>query len=151
VIGWIFIGVGVVLIAIGSLSIYYGQDLLRRGTVSSSISASSTAPLPIINPPHERLLSLIHKYQVQFGATKLVIARSGLLHFDDPEQRERFNINLAAELFESAVDPTIRSRQFEALMEGMPAEYLRMIPESRLDNPFVVMITEAGIRYLKQR
>jgi hypothetical protein len=34
-------------------------------------------------------------------------------------------------------------------MESMPAEYVRFIPETRMDSPFVVLVTEEGMRFLQ--
>ena len=41
--------------------------------------------------------------------------------------------------------------RFEELVQSIPAEYLRLIPETRLDSSFVLSITEAGAEYLDAR
>ena len=42
-----------------------------------------------------------------------------------------------------------RASQFEKLLESMPPEYIRFYSESRFDNPFVISVTESGMRYLR--
>jgi hypothetical protein len=98
------------------------------------------------SPVQIRLLSLIEKYQQQFATKKLIIGRDGGLYFDDDPKKGN-DINLARDVY-GYIDP-IRLTNFQDLMEEMPIEYLRFLPESRLGNPFVVNITEMGSRYLK--
>lgn len=150
--GWVFIVAGLVLIGMGSFSIYYGQDILRKTTLPAPTTTTSrTEQIPSLNPQQQRLLSIIHEHQVQLGARKLIVGRGqpGVLYFDEPE-RKNININIAEELFGEGGDLTLRVSEFEVLMEGIPPEYLRMIPEARMDNPFVVTVTEAGTKYLKR-
>jgi hypothetical protein len=101
----------------------------------------------ILQPPQEQLLTLLANYQRRFAAHKLVVGRkNGKLHFDrDPKRDE--GISLIDDLF-GHVDP-IDATRFEELMERMPPEYLRFYQETRLDSPFVVSVTNTGLRYLK--
>ena len=146
-----FLVTGLILGAFSGFFIYYGQHLLRQETRTTTLP-----PIPpveqfeTIEPQQEKLLRLIHKYQVQFRARKLIIGRYGSLHFDEPERKE-VNINIAEELFGSVGDTPARALEFEVIMGRLPTEYLRMIPESRWDNPFVVTLTDAGRQYLGQR
>ena len=146
--GWTYIVIGVFLMALGTISIGYGWHILGRP--SSSPAISNVEQVVILSPQQERLLRLIYNNQVHFGAKKLVISRSGRLHFDDPKEQTN-QIDLAMELLGNRLDPAVRAHEFESLMEGMPPEYLKMIPETRWDNPFVVTVTEAGIRHLDRR
>jgi hypothetical protein len=59
------------------------------------------------------------------------------------------NVNLLNELYSSKEGDTSKAPEFIALMESLPSEYARFLPESRWDNPFVVSITPEGIKYLR--
>jgi hypothetical protein len=86
-------------------------------------------------------------YQRRFAAHKLVVGRkNGKLYFDGDPKRDE-GINLIHDLF-GHVDQ-INATRFEELMERMPPEYLCFYQETRWDSPFVVSVTEAGLRYLK--
>ena len=102
-----------------------------------------------LGPQQESLLRAIHRCQVQFGLNKLVILRTGEVVFGSPGPKDA-GLNLATEVLEKG-KPEVVAREFEILMEGMPAEYLQRIPEARYDNPFVVTVTKAGVDYLNQR
>jgi hypothetical protein len=149
--GWIITVAGIVLGAFSAFLIYYGQHLVRQETrITTLPPIPSVEQFETLEPQQEKLLRLIHKYQVQFGARKLIIGRSGSLHFDEPERKE-VNINIAEELLGSEGHSPARAREFEVIMESLPPNFLRMMPESRLDNPFVVTLTDAGRQYLGQR
>jgi hypothetical protein len=137
--------IGALLLGLAAVLAYYGQELLRRGFGSQSERHAAQAP--VLDPQQEKLLTLIHRYQVQLGVSKLVVLRDGRI-YDDQTRSIITGIDLVTELYGAGSSLAVRGPQFERLMEGMPPEYLRMIPESRLDSPFVVTITEAGIRYL---
>jgi hypothetical protein len=101
----------------------------------------------ILRPDQERLLELLYKYQKQFSASKLVISRTdGTLYFDNDPKRGS-DVNLIKELY-GKVDAS-DVKHFEVLMESMPYQYTRVIPETRLDSPFVVNVTDDGIKYLR--
>jgi hypothetical protein len=108
----------------------------------------ATAPHPILSPSQERLLSLIDKYQRQYSTRKLIITRSnGSLHFDEDLNKGK-DISLIQDLYGSI--NSVNQQQFEELMDSMPPEYVRFLPEMRLDSPFVVAITDAGLAYLRE-
>jgi hypothetical protein len=109
---------------------------------------TAIAETSILSPPQERLLGLISEYQKKFAASKLVITRgNGRLHFDEGPTRGQ-DVSMVRDLFGS--EGPRQSLRFDDLLESMPQEYLRLLPEARLDNPFVVRITEAGLRYLRE-
>ena len=112
---------------------------------SNQPSASTN---PVLSPPQERLLGLLAGYQRQFAADKLIIERrSGKLHFDDSPNKGE-GISLIRDLYGS--EDGTKQAVFERLMESMPPEYVRFLPEMRLDSPFVVSVTGAGLRYLRR-
>lgn len=101
-----------------------------------------------LSPPQLRLLELLAGYQRQFAASKLVIDRAaGTLHFDGNPERGQ-GISLLKDLY-GASDAGTAAR-FEELVESMPSEYVRLLPEARFDNPFVASITPAGMKRLGQ-
>jgi hypothetical protein len=107
----------------------------------------SASTSPILSPPQERLLGLLAQYQRQFAADKLIIDRKGgTLHFDDNAKKGE-GISLVRDLYGSE-DSTNRTA-FERLVESMPPDYVRLFPETRWGNPFVLSVTEAGLRYLR--
>ena len=104
---------------------------------------------PALTPVQERLLELLAHYQKQFGVGKLVVLRNnGGLHFDNEPQKGA-GISLLRDLYGSG-DPGNAIR-FEQLMESMPPRYVRTFAEMRLDSPFVVGVTDAGMAYLRPR
>jgi hypothetical protein len=114
--------------------------------VSTTIQTAELRP--ILLPPQEQLLELLAKYQKKFSASKLVISRSnGRLYFDDDPERGA-DVSLIKDLYGS-VDERNAGR-FEELVQNMPTQYLRLIAEARFDNPFVMNVTEAGIKYLER-
>lgn len=113
----------------------------------SNLEKQASEQIKVLNPQQEKLLMLIHQYQVNLGVRKLIIGLDGHLHFDEPSKRN-IKINIADELLGGLNSPE-RAKDFEVIMDRMPPEYLRRIPEMRLGSPYVVTVTEEGIRYLE--
>ncbi|MGH6889414.1 MAG: hypothetical protein ACREHF_09480 [Rhizomicrobium sp.] len=111
--------------------------------------ANDAIGTPIVSPAQEKLLSVIAGHQRQFAAKKLIIDRKiGRLYFDEDRERGK-GILIIAEMFgENAPDG---ERRLEELMYSIPTEYLRLLPEGRLGDPYVVAITDAGLRYVKNQ
>jgi hypothetical protein len=80
--------------------------------------------------------------------TKLIIGQDGNLYFDDEPMKGK-NINFIMELYGS--NASADQKNFVALTESLPLEYIRFFPEMRWDSPFVVSVTEQGIRYMRGR
>ena len=143
--GWTFVILGLTTAAIGTFMVYYGRDLIRSPVVSSQAGIER----PTLAPEQERTLELLVKYQKKFATNKLIIGRkTGKLHFDgDPEKGKE--ISLVHELYGVGIGDVARAAQFEKLLESMPPDYVRFYGESRFDNPFVISVTEAGMKYLR--
>ncbi|GMV23263.1 MAG: hypothetical protein AMXMBFR57_32120 [Acidimicrobiia bacterium] len=141
----------VIAAAIGALLFGGGWWLVGREYAKSTIAVvappSPGASLgPTLLPQQLRLLELLVQYQRQFAATKLVISRSdGTLHFDDAPERGK-GVSLLLDLYGSSDERN--AGRFEELMESMPSQYIRLIAESRWDNPFVVSATAEGVELL---
>lgn len=142
--GWVVICLGIALIGIGTFFTIFGKEMLSNKPTQTIIS-----PQKILSPQAEKLLSIIYKYQKEFSRKKLIIGREGILYFDEPEMRNKYKINILGEVYDISSNYTAREAEFEALILDIPAEFLRQIPEMRLDSPYVVSITDEGIKYLK--
>lgn len=106
----------------------------------------------ILKPQEEKLLSIVYKYQKDLGLNKLIINRAdGSLFFDDVERRKKYEINIIGEVFDITSGFEIHASEFENLILDIPREYLRLIPASRWDDPYVLKITEKGIEYIKKQ
>jgi len=104
----------------------------------------------ILTEDQERLLGIIAKYQREFKVPKLTVPRDGAGLFR-PEKGIRVQVervNIALELFGDQKPETHRRVEFELVMDSMPSEYLKRIPESIYGSPFVVSVTSAGFKYL---
>jgi hypothetical protein len=103
----------------------------------------------VLLPTQERLLELLAKYQKEFAASKLIISRrDGGLHFDNDPSKGN-HISLIKELY-GIVDERASGR-FEELVQSMPNEYVRLTAETRFDNPLVMSVTAAGMKYLSRK
>lgn len=107
-------------------------------------------PNTILSDEQEQLLRSIAGYQQRFHAPKLMIARDGT-GISRPENGTVtwvHDANIALDLFGLQKPQARRSVDFEIVMDSLPSEYLRRIPESLWDNPFVVAVTPEGFSYL---
>ena len=149
--GWFITILGIILIEVGTFFTFYGQSIKDVSPKPDVISKLMVTSRYILSPQQEKLLAIVYKYQKQLGLNKLIIAKKeGRLHFDDKEKREKYSINIIGEVFDISSDYSLRSNEFENLILHMPSNFLKIIPESRLDSPYVVMITEEGIEYIKK-
>lgn len=91
----------------------------------------------------------IDRLQVEFGARKLILGRSGDVFLDGSSVRPTGR-NLVSEVLRDT--PPLGEQpydRFVALLESIPNQYIRFFPETRLGSPFVVRVTEEGRRYLR--
>lgn len=138
------------LLAEGDRQIHELSGKLQAAFQARPVEVKIAGPkLPALSPLQERLLELLVQYQKRFAATKLVISRrTGRPHFDNEPQKAA-GASLMRDLYGSE-DPQ-RASEFEKLMESMPPEYIRLLGEARLDNPFVASVTGEGMRYLRTK
>jgi len=113
------------------------------------ITIAKPPSTPALLPQQRRLLELLAKYQHQFGASKLIIARADGGLFFDGDRARGAGVSLIRDLF-GMVDERNAGR-LEELMQSMPPQFVRLIAEARFDNPFVVSVTAEGISYLESR
>ena len=71
------------------------------------------------------------------------------MFFEDEVRRASVKINFLTELYGSKENDISKVSEFVSLMESLPIEYVRFHPEARFDNPFVVSVTPAGVKYLR--
>lgn len=145
--GILFLCGGLAIMTIGGYMAKDGWEALTKLKDKTSAIQSK-----ILKPQEEKLLSVIYKYQKDFGLNKLIIYRTdGVLFFDNEEQRKKYQINIIAEVYNITKEYQSYSQQLEALILSIPEDYLRQIPENRWDSPYVIAITEKGIEYLKSK
>jgi len=135
---------GFIIIAFCAIGGTFGGIMVKNGFEKKTVSRHA------LSPQAEKLLEIVHKYQKEFGLNKLVIGRDGILHFDEEERRKKYKINIIGELYNINSNYHLRESEFENLILSIPINFLRNIPETRFDNPYVVSITEEGIEYLKK-
>jgi hypothetical protein len=82
--------------------------------------------LNILSPAQEKLLSIIEKYQKHFAATKLIVGRDGRIIFDEDRSIGK-DVDFVMELYGRNGDA--ERRNFIALMDSMPVEYVRFSPK----------------------
>lgn len=127
---WLWI-IGVVCgIAIFSYKLGY------KSGVSQSSSSKQEITLEQLNDDQISLVREIWKYQKSNKLNKVVISRDGFI-FDDAEKKKT-TINLAERVLGNRGDQF----RFERLILSIPVYFLKQIPETRLDGPYVVTISE---------
>lgn len=87
----------------------------------------------------------IWKYQKSKNLNKVIITRDGFII--DDGKNEKSDINLA----EKVLGIRGTALQFEKLITSIPASFLKMIPETRLDSPYVVTIPEEAREILNKK
>lgn len=128
----------------GATILQPGRDIVIQPTAPASSPAR-----PVLLPQQQRLLELLVEYQKKFGANRLVVSRrDGSLHFDDDPKRGG-EISVVRDIFGAVT--AHNAGRFEELVQSMPSEYVRLVAEARLDNPFVLNVTAAGVAYLADR
>ncbi|MGH7290701.1 MAG: hypothetical protein ACREJT_05800, partial [Myxococcota bacterium] len=99
--------------------------------------------------PEQRLLRLIADCRQRYKVDKLVLRRDGSsisAVYGNGQTVPVPDLCPRAEAFPDASDA---AADFEALVTGIPAGYLAALPERRPGNPFVLRLTETGLRYLR--
>lgn len=130
-----------------SITVLLSQQKVANG---HSISIESSQ---VLNSIQEKLLTILWKYQRDHSGRKLIILRNGQIYVNDVKNRKGgidLKGNVVSDLFGVKNREQGDFREFETLMEDFPEVYLKKIPESRMDNPFVVAVTEMGIKYLRE-
>jgi len=141
--GYVLAAVGGLLFLVGGLLSWVGVEIIRNPFQPTSLIQFELDPEPL------RLLRLLYQLQTHNNLQKLVIGRDGVMRADTNGIAS--DINVITELFSIPVADTTSVKAFEALMMKIPLTYLRSIPETRLDSPYVVSVTPEGIAYLRSK
>jgi hypothetical protein len=107
-------------------------------------------PKALLNDEQERLLEILAECQTKLGVPKLRISRNGV-HLSRPEKGlwiQVEGVNIGLELFGPHKPEAHRLREFEPVIDSMPGDYLRRIPDTAYGNPFTVAVTPEGFNYL---
>ncbi|MCB1214088.1 MAG: hypothetical protein KDK66_01305 [Deltaproteobacteria bacterium] len=146
--GIIITAIGIIQIATGSFLTIYGPSLIHKDDIKTNDAISKNRPL---SPPQAKLLRLLYDTQTKAGTNKLIISSTnGSIFWDDETLRKKYNFNVIADFYSIDKDFESKSNDFENLIHSIPIEYLKHIPEMRWDSPYVVSVTEEGIRYLRK-
>jgi hypothetical protein len=150
----LWVAFGGLLIAAFSIGLQIGDRPIGHQVLSGlglSTHYETIKGEKVLTAPQERLLTLLWEYQRRFASTKLVVSRDGRLFFDDPERQKTTKVNVLKDLFDSKEEDTSRVAEFQQLIDQIPEEYLRRYAEGRFGSPFVVGVTEGGVKYLRAR
>jgi len=101
--------------------------------------------------PEQRLLRLIADCRQRYKVDKIMLRRDGSAMgavFGNGQTVPVADVCPLDELFPGQPDSGAAAR-FEALVAGIPDDYLVALPERRLGNPFVLRLTDTGLRYLR--
>lgn len=97
-----------------------------------------------------RLLRLVADTQQRHRVDKVVMRRDGSrlsVVYGNGQTVPVPDVRPLAETLPTAGDNA--AARFAELVAGVPDDYLAVLPERRLGNPFVLRVTETGLRYLR--
>lgn len=128
--------VGILVFVLG-LSFQLEYSVGSNKGKSEVADSASTTSLQGLTVEQLILLREIWTYQKTNNLSKVVIDREGFVL--DDAKGEKTKINLAVKALGEDRGYPLR---FEQLMVSMPAQFLRLIPETRFDSPYVVSVPE---------
>lgn len=99
----------------------------------------------------QRLLRLIADCRLRYKVDKVMVRRDGSSMsavYGNGQTVPVEDVCPLDETFPGSEEGGAAER-FEAFVAAIPADYLVALPERRLDNPFVLRVTEMGLRYLR--
>lgn len=102
-----------------------------------------------LSDAEQRLLRLIADCRQRYKVEKVVLRRDGSaasVVYGNGQMVPVPDLCPRAETLPDATAVDAAAR-FAELVAGMPADYLLVLPERRPDNPFVLRVTETGLRY----
>lgn len=97
------------------------------------------------------LLRIVAECQQRYNARKIALHRDGTrvcTIFSNGETVVVPGLTLLA-ITDGSSDAAATSRPFEQLVQGIPSCYLAPLPGRLLRNPFLVRVTDIGLRYLR--
>ena len=132
---------GVGLFLIGSIFVFLGQDIFRNPEKYTSNLQIQIEAEPL------RLLKYLYELQVKYDLHKLVIGRDGVLSGNINGIAQDINV---IQVFFSLNQVDEKAKlSFEKLLFKIPVTYLRNIPETRSNSPYILSITQEGIAKIK--
>lgn len=117
----------------------------RTGISRSSTTNKQTPSLEQLSNHQISLLKEIYNYQKITGANKVVILKTGLV-VDETTNKET-SINIAINVLGNRADQT----RFEDLIMSMPEFYLKRLPSTRFNDPYVLTVTEETRKLLDKK
>jgi hypothetical protein len=107
-------------------------------------------PKALLNDKQERLLQILAECQTKLGVHKLRLSRNGV-HLSRPNKGLWIHVegvDIGLELFGPQKPEVHRLHEFESILDSMPGDYLRRIPEAGPGHSFSVAVTTEGFHYL---
>lgn len=104
-----------------------------------------------LSEPEQRLLRLVADCRQRFKVDKVVVRRDGSgmgAVYGNGQTVPVPDVCPRLETLPELADDVAAAR-FEALVAGIPEEYVTALSERRIGNPFVLRLTETGLRYLR--
>lgn len=104
-----------------------------------------------LSDPEQRLLRLIADCRQRHRVEKVLVRRDGStisVCYGNGQIVPVPNVCPRAEALPELTGDDAAAR-FAELVAGMPTDYVAALPERRPDNPFVLRLTETGLRYLR--
>lgn len=131
-----------ILIIVGTIlrfTYYFGYKIAGS---HFAIVSKQAASLEQLNSYQILLLKEIYKYQKTTGVNKIIILKTGLV-VDEATNKET-SINIAINVLGNRADQT----RFEDLIISMPEYFLKRLPATRWDEPYVLTVTEEARKLL---
>lgn len=113
-----------------------------REITHPSVISNQEASLEQLSSYQIALLKEIYKYQKIIGVNKVVILKTGIIV--DEATNKNTSINIAVNVLGYRANQT----SFEDLIISMPEYFLKRLPATRWDEPYVLTVTEGARKIL---
>lgn len=143
-IGWQFYGI-VHDGEIKKLNALKEELQMKEERLNAQMKQSGEANV-LLNPLQQKILSYIYNYQTVGNLPKVIISKDGTIL--DDKQGSDTDKNVIRDIMNRDTADKDAQSAFENLLLSIPEKYLKIIPETRWGSPFVVKVTEDGIKYL---
>ncbi len=142
--GWIIVVISVYA-GFSAYHLLHQSEIRELQLKSERLTATSADEQ--LSDKQFKLLGEIAKLQARHKENKAIIGKDGEVY--DDEQRKLLGVNVIKFVFETDT-PRIYQTKFEDLVMSIPSRYMYVIPEARFDSPFVLRVTEQGLKKISR-
>lgn len=142
--GWVFYGV-VHNAEFRKLSTLKEELQLKEERLNAQVKQLGETNISLTSF-QQKILSYIYDYQVASNLIKVIISKDGII-FDEHQGRDT-DKNVIRDIMQKSNTDKNAQNAFANLLLSIPEKYLKIIPEVRWGSPFVVKVTNEGIKYL---